>query len=155
MEEIWKPIPGYENFYLVSNTGKVKNSITNLIRKQRLNNKYYSIRLFKNGIWQEIKIHQLVAMAFLGHVRNGHNLVVDHIDGNKLNNNLQNLRVISGYENLVFLKPVNPSFPRGVFKKPNGKFGCNIAINKKRINLGTFDTPEEAGQAYQQKRKTL
>ena len=50
MEEIWKPIEGYENFYLVSNLGKIKSIRNNIIMKpQKLYNGYEIVGLSKNG----------------------------------------------------------------------------------------------------------
>lgn len=73
--------------------------------------------------------------------------VVDHLDGDKLNNRLSNLRATtqavnmmnkSGYKN-------NTSGVTGVHKrKDNGKYSASVVLNGKRKHLGTFDTIEEA-----------
>jgi len=49
----------------------------------------------------EYRVHQLVAIHFMNHIPSKHELVIDHIDGNKLNNNVSNLQLISNYQNLV------------------------------------------------------
>jgi len=51
---------------------------------------------------------------------------------------------------------VKRNFPQGVaLVKKTGKYSAKIQLNKKRMTIGRFDTPEEAGQAYQDKAKEL
>lgn len=101
----WKPIKDYEELYMVSNTGLVKrirfiNGKYNF-KKERLlkliinKDGYMFVRLCKNGKTKNMRIHKLVANAFLGES----NLQVDHIDGNKQNNNLNNLEYVTPKEN--------------------------------------------------------
>lgn len=107
--EVWKYVPGYENKYKVSSFGNVE-SIKRKVGKRNVPAKkltpcmsgrsYYSVVLWDNSKFKRMSVHQLVAMAFLSHTPNGNKLVVDHIDGNKLNNNIKNLRVLSHSENL-------------------------------------------------------
>lgn len=85
--EIWKEIVGYEN-YQVSSLGKVKNS-NNLILKPCLNGNYYRHGFSKNNKSKQMKLHRLIAIAF---IPNPENLpCINHIDGNKLNNSIENL----------------------------------------------------------------
>lgn len=102
MKEIWKPIPGYEGYYEVSNTGKIKSltrTITDSNGRQftrqgqekalKLNEGYYTVGLNKDGIKKLFTVHRLVALAF---IPNPDNLpCVNHKDENKLNNNVDNL----------------------------------------------------------------
>lgn len=102
MEERWLPIPGYEGYYEVSNTGKVK-SLTRTItdsngrqvtyigkeKIQKINNGYYVVGLNKNGVKKIFKVHRLVALAFIPNPKNLP--IVNHKDENKLNNNINNL----------------------------------------------------------------
>jgi hypothetical protein len=85
--EIWKNIVGYEN-YQISNLLNVRNS-NGLILKISLNSNYYRFGLSKNNKLKYIRLHRLVAIAF---IPNPENLpCINHIDGNKLNNNIDNL----------------------------------------------------------------
>jgi hypothetical protein len=95
------------------------------------------------------RIHKLVAMAFLGHIPAGYNLVVDHIDNNPLNNRLDNLQLISQRENTSKDKKGGTSDFIGVFNKSSSKWASAIRINNKIINLGSFDTEQEASEYYQ------
>ena len=105
MKEVWKDVIGYEGFYKVSNLGnvkrinsKVKSCLRHLggykIVKEhfmtpRIINKYYSVHLCKDGKSKNVRVHRLVATAF---IPNPNNLPqINHKDENKLNNNAENL----------------------------------------------------------------
>ena len=93
--EEWKPVPGYEGLYEVSNMGRVKSLCagrwkTTMMRKPVPDkNGYQTVNLKKNGKYVNVKIHRLVAEAFIA---NPNNLpMVNHIDENKANNLHTNL----------------------------------------------------------------
>lgn len=89
MKEIWKDIPGYEGKYQVSNKGEIKNIKLNKYRKQRKDKDGYSIvDLFYNKP-KTFKVHRLVALSFIPNPKNLPQ--INHIDGNKLNNRVNNL----------------------------------------------------------------
>ena len=94
MEEYWKEIEGFENEYLVSNLGRVKNSRTGKILHPWISNGYAIVGL--HGVYY--RVHRLVAQAFCPNITGGE--VVNHIDGNKLNNNSFNLEWVSQKENV-------------------------------------------------------
>lgn len=72
--------------------------------------------------------------------------LVDHIDGNPLNNTISNLRICSNKQNVRNSKiPINnTSGYTGVRLKPSGRYQARIMVNRKEINLGMHDTFEEA-----------
>ena len=95
LNEIWKPIKGYEGLYEVSNLGRVKSLVNNKgqyrekILKHNIRNGYPSVTLCKNKKLKSFAIHRLVAEAFLP---NPDNLpCVNHKDENRLNNFVDNL----------------------------------------------------------------
>ena len=102
-KEIWKDVVSYEKHYQVSSYGRVKSLDRVNVRGHKIKGKmlnpaydgrgYLMVGLSLNGNQKSRKVHQLVAEAFLNHVPNGYGLLVDHIDNNKLNNNLSNLQV--------------------------------------------------------------
>ena len=77
---------------------------------------------------------------------------IDHIDGNKANNQIKNLREATDSENNcnVGLKSNNTTGYKGVhFYKARNRFQAYAKINGKRIHLGYFPTAELASEAYQ------
>lgn len=82
------------------------------------------------------------------------NLDVDHIDGNTLNNQKDNLRKCKSHQNttnMLNLRSDNATGYRGISKYFYGnmrKWAAKVRKNGKQIHLGYFDTPEEAARAF-------
>jgi hypothetical protein len=93
MEEVYKPILGFEKKYLISNYGNIKSIKTNkILKKQIINDGYLSSTL----CGKPYLIHKLVIENFSNEKKIN---VVDHIDGNKQNNCIFNLRHTTFSEN--------------------------------------------------------
>jgi hypothetical protein len=160
--EIWKPVKDYEGLYEVSSFGRIKSLGNDKTRKEKIlkqninGNGYFKVCLFKDGISQSISFHQLVAMAFLNHMPCGYKLVVDHINGDKLDNRLENLQVVSQRANVSKSNKLKTSKYIGVsWCKSAKKWTTKIQINSKKKHLGYFTNEEEAHLAYQNKLKEL
>jgi hypothetical protein len=148
--DMWKDIPDYEGLYKINENGVVINAKNNKIRKPQLLKGYLIMALSKNDKRKIYKVHQLVSMTFLNHKPCGMELVIDHIDKDKLNNNYLNLRITNQRENCNNRK--NKSGLVGVhFHKRAGKYTSAIRLNGKRVYLGLFDNEYEAHLAYQLK----
>lgn len=90
-------IDGNITLYAVSRDGKVRNLNTNYYLKGAILNTYRVFNLKINGKQRNIAGHRLVAAAFILNPDN--KPFVDHVDGNRLNNNVENLRWVSQQEN--------------------------------------------------------
>lgn len=92
MEEEWRPVKGYEGLYEVSNMGRVKSLHRSqiIILKQHVDHSgYMHVCLNKDGTPNTKRVHRLVAIAFIQNPNNYE--IVNHKDGNKKNNTVDNL----------------------------------------------------------------
>lgn len=116
MKEIWKDIPNYEGMYQISNFGNVRsldrviyankgNPKRNMFSKGKIlinhvsNTGYYRAKLCKNQKRKMFFVHRLVAEAFIPNPENKPQ--VNHIDGNRLNNHVENLEWATMSENVL------------------------------------------------------
>lgn len=95
----WKNIKGYEGYYQINNDGQIKNVKTNKILVGDINSAGYKRVTLYTPNKKRFFIHRLVAEHFCNKPSNYQELVVNHIDGNKLNNNYKNLEFITRSEN--------------------------------------------------------
>lgn len=101
--EFWKDITGYKGIYQISTLGNVKSLANSFSKKERIlkqktdRNGYKSISLCKDGKSKYFSIHRLVASHFLN--KKDPSLHVNHRDGVKTNNNLNNLEWVTRSEN--------------------------------------------------------
>jgi hypothetical protein len=145
MVETYKKIVGFEN-YSVSDHGNARNDTTGRILKA-INHKrgYLQVGLRKNNKPHIKKIHKLVTAAFLLNPEKKN--CVDHIDNNKHNNNLINLRFATSQQNNQnrSINNNNTSGTKGVgWNKKSMKWTARIKINGKSIHLGSFINKEDA-----------
>lgn len=144
--EIAKDIEGYTN-YMITNFGRIWSKYGNGKWLNGTIDAYgYKITAFiKNNKQHRFKIHRLVALAFIENIFKYD--FIDHIDGDKINNNVCNLRWATNQQNQYNskLSSANVSGVKGVcwdIKKK--KWKAFISINKKLTYLGSFNTIEEA-----------
>lgn len=153
MDTQFYKIPGFNDRYLIDKYGHVMSLKCNKKRllKPRINTSgYYQVTLYVGCDNKTIEIHKLMAITFLGHIPNGNKMVVDHINSNRLDNVLTNLRIISNRENTSNKKQFHSSKFVGVsFDKSRNKWSSQIYHNGKNLKLGRFNSEIEASLAYQ------
>ena len=127
MEEIWKDVVGFEGLYQVSSLGRIKsldryilkkNGVTEFKRGKMMTlirnkqNNVYEVSLSKQGHRKCRKIHRIVAEAFIHNDNPEEKTTVNHIDGKRENNRVDNLEWSTYSENLqhaydVLKRPIN------------------------------------------------
>ena len=158
MIEEWRPVVGYEGSYDVSSDGRIRSVDRWMnngrrgygvrrgqIRKLQLaTNGYQQVSLKVNGNERLALVHQLVMSAFIGPPGE---LEVDHIDRNRTNNNVANLRYVTKSQNMHRALKSTQHY-RGV-EKNHSRWAARIHDELHgRVYLGTFDTQKEAAIAY-------
>jgi hypothetical protein len=133
VEEIWKPIEGYEGLYEVSNLGRIRRrKFVNMygskdkiiiLEPQKRKNGYMQVILRDKERFSERLVHRVVAMAFLPKVDGKE--FVNHKDGNKTNNRANNLEWCTRSENMIH------AYRNALAKcHAKGKFGKDSASAK-------------------------
>ena len=157
--EIWKDIPNYEGYYLVSNFGNIKSIGYGEERYLRLylnQYGYYRVNLYKDKIRTTKTVHQLVAEAFLGHSACGMKLVINHINFDRKDNRVANLEIVTPRENGNKKHIKSTSKYVGVYwYKSYNKWKAQITFDGSVNHLGYFDCELAAAKAYQDKLKSL
>ena len=151
-EEIWKDVIGYEGIYRISNQGRVMSlwyGKTRIMAGRMGNRGYIHVSLYKNKRYKTFLVSRLVAQHFLPDWDKS--LQVDHINGVKTENDVDNLRMVTGSQNgRSFQKVRGKSKFRGVsFHNRERKWtACFMDSNGKQKHLGCFDDEEEAARAW-------
>ena len=148
--EYFRAVSVFTN-YEVSSVGRVRNSKTGRVLKPSDNNwGYLQVVLRKNCATKTFKVHRLVAETFIENPLSKR--CVDHIDGNKRNNTIENLRWASDSENQMnaIKKQRNASSThKGVsFHKASNKWVAYVQVGKARKHLGDFTDERDAAEAY-------
>jgi len=161
--EIWKSIKNCKG-YEASNYGNIKSLSRIILRngkypilskekilKPSLNTRgYLIVNICINSKSKTRTVHQLVAIAFLNHVPCGYKLVVNHIDFNRINNNVENLEIVTSRENNNLKHIKNTSIYTGVcWNKKEKKWSAQIFINKRKKHLGYFKKEYDGHIAYE------
>lgn len=150
---MWKAISGYEGLYEVSDEGLVRSvdrrisgrSIKGRILSAHNSGKGYpAVALSKNGIVRTTYVHMLVANTFINKPNSIAKLVVNHKDGNKWNNTVDNLEWVSYSQNNVH------AYNTGLKQRGHGFY--NAILTEEDVQeirkLGKYDTYERIANKY-------
>lgn len=161
--EVWKPIIGFEGVYEVSNFGIVRSlkrtikSVSargllynyikkGIIMKLSLHKQYLYCSLFIVQSKQfRLSVHKAVAQAFIPNPEN--KSCVNHIDGNKLNNTVENLEWVTIRENTCHSHSKTNKYVGVTLHKKTGKWQSRIWHNDKAVHIGLYTSQEEAYSA--------
>ncbi len=142
--ELYLTVKGFSN-YEVSNFGNVRNKTTKHILKPIMNQGNCQVSFSVNTIVSIHLIHDLVANAFLNNYDNKDTII--HIDGNRKNNNLQNLRFGTKEEN-VKKQTKKYRGVRKIYRDGVKQYIVVIPYNGGLLRFGFFDSEEEAAEQF-------
>lgn len=158
-KEIWKDVIGYEGRYQVSNFGTVRSLDRISYSGRKLKGKiiyhgthpegYKTVNLCSNGICKTIRVHRLVAQAF---IPNPNNLPqVNHINEVKSDNRVENLEWITnrGNVNHSANKKSTSKYPGVFWENYSNKWRVKCRFNGINHSLGRYSDELEAAKAYQ------
>jgi hypothetical protein len=149
--EIWKDVNGYEGKYQISNWGRVKSlnyrkkGVEAILKTSTDNKGYHVIKLCKNGAYKTYRVHQLVAMVFLDHQPDGHNLVINHIDNDPSNNYVDNLEIVT----VRYNNSCHKNDPGVSLSKQYKCYEAYIRIKQVKIHLGLYNDKQDGIDMYQ------
>ena len=142
--EIWKDVIGYEGIYKVSSLGRVKSFMFNrekILKNIISSNGYLYVNLFKDKKSSTKYIHHILFESF-HNIKSCRINVIDHIDNNKLNNNLSNLQYITNRENSTKDKKSKTGH-HNIYLN-SGSYLVRLRINNVKKSIGTFKNIEDA-----------
>lgn len=164
LTETWKPVCGYEGFYEVSNCGRIKSLVAwngheyyhrkKIMKQSRTTTGYKKVELYKDGKRKSHKVHRLVAIAFIPNPKNKPH--INHIDGNTVNNSVDNLEWCTPKENVDHALATGLKKTIELDKKPleqdykenrmsmyqlAEKYGCSTATIRKQLKKHGITRP--------------
>ena len=135
---MWKKFiyEGQETDYSVSTEGEVRKDTTNYILSQSSQQDYKFVGLIINGKQKRMRVHRMVALAFIDNPDN--KPYVNHINGNRSDNNVENLEWVTPSEN------TKHAVDTGLFK--SGRARAVIQYNLNGEQMATFESASEAAR---------
>ena len=148
--EIWKDIPGYEGVYQVSNLGNVRSlkfGKERMLKPGKDRENYLHVDLSKNGKRKTCKVHRLVADTFIPSIEGKE--FVDHINGIRNDNRMDNLRWCTHQENDNFPLSRKHKSENNAWKGKTGELNHRskivLCIELNKIFGSTMEAERETG----------
>lgn len=178
-QEIWKPVKGFEGYYEISSKGRIVSverfekrgsnvvHIKQHFKKPRINNDgYYTVNLYKNGTYKTLRVHRLMAEAFIPNPEN--KPCIDHKDTNRTNNTIcfnedgsineekTNIRWVTHHENTqnpLTLQKIKDACTKEEVERQrqvrieNGSYRRVFQYTKDGIFVAEYETMKDASRA--------
>lgn len=158
MKEEWRDIFGFEGRYQVSNTGKVRGLVSANNGRKLFNTKPHELRSVDNKGYRRVvllddsgkrcnrSVHRLVAAAFIGDCTD---MQINHKDGNKTNNNVENLEICDQSYNTIH------AYKLGLMKPCNNGLWKAINVIKDGVCVASFASIREMCRTMRLDRKSV
>lgn len=132
VSEKWKAVPGYYGKYAVSSHGRFR-CRTGFMRPSKRPDGYFEIKLFEKGSTKNHRVARLVARAFIGEPPDARSQI-NHKDGNKANNRVDNLEWVTPSENIRHRYAVIGPAPVGEARSSRWRYvGTSLETGEKKI----------------------
>ncbi|MRF37154.1 hypothetical protein GIJ44_20925 [Staphylococcus sp. KY49P] len=159
-DEIWKGIPGYEGLYSISITGRVKRlarnriiatSVSRPLKEKEIKTfegklGYIHVNLWKNGQMKQHRIHRLIMLTFTKKPQDKN--VINHIDGDKSNNSLDNLEWCTNRENTIHAYKTGLAKGKKGIENSQGRLTSEEVISMRNLYATGEYTQKEIGEIF-------
>lgn len=155
MSEIWLNIDGYNGIYQVSNAGQVRsiyNGKIKLLKPYHKHKVYMTVNLWKDRGYKTYTIHRLVAISFIPNPNN--HPVVNHIDGNKINNHVSNLEWCTHGDNLTHAYKNNLKPKKYGIAQTNAKYTLEQVCEMRELRKNNY-TVKKISEMFGADRATI
>lgn len=152
----WRDIPGYDGLYQISTDGQIKSlprkgsPKENILKGTITKAGYKIVNLCMGSKRRTFNVHNLMAVTYLGYQSGNRSIVCDHVNSDKTDNRLENLRLVSARFNVLKDKvgKGTSKYPGVSWNTANKRWVAAISVGDKSVYLGSYKVEQQAGLAY-------